>query len=195
MNHQFTGARRHRLLKMHGTVCTDVCHVWSFQNPQELILFDAVGLMAIPDDKMHIFSNSTTRSQYERVPTEIGSGYRAMPDVLHQLHCLNTIRQFTWFQTGHYGPKSPHKLTVPHALQSSEVGNRMHADHCIETIRKVLMCHADVSPLLDIVDPQNPLGRKGDFNIRMKCRNFARLQDWLVENMKIPFAELTDDTA
>jgi len=158
-------------------------------------MFNSVGLMTIPDDKMHIFSNSTTRSQYERVPPEIGDGYRAMPDVLHQLHCLNTIRQFTWFQTGHYGQESPHKLPIPHALQSGDVGNRMHADHCIETIRKVLMCHADVTPLLDIVDPQNPLGRKGDFNIRMKCRSFGRLQDWLIQNMKIPFAELTDGTA
>ncbi|KAI1126440.1 hypothetical protein F5Y10DRAFT_267103 [Nemania abortiva] len=153
------------------------------------------GLMSVPDDKMPLL-NKTASDGFERTLDSKGSGFRAMPDVLHQLHCLNTIRQYTWLQVGgHYGLDSRHNLSVPHALQSNDVGNRMHADHCIETLRKVLMCHSDVTPLFDTVDPANPLGRKGDFNVFTKCRSFSRLQDWLRGNVVIPFAELAEDTA
>jgi hypothetical protein len=127
------------------------------------------------------------------MPQSAGGGYRFVPDVIHQLHCLNTVRQYTWLQSGNYGPESLGKLPVPYSLRSSDVGNRMHADHCIETIRKVLMCHGDTTPLFDVVDLNNPVGRVGNFNLRMKCRSFEKLSDWFAENAKLPFQEAVDD--
>jgi hypothetical protein len=41
----------------------------------------------------------------------------------------------------------------PTELNSTAVGNRMHVDHCIETLRLALMCFADVTPILMLNDP------------------------------------------
>lgn len=78
------------------------------------------------------------------------------------------------------------RLDIPAGLRATDVGNRMHADHCIETIRKTLMCHGDVTPVLAIEDPDSPLGRRADFNIHQKCRDFEKLQGWISENSALP---------
>ena len=63
---------------------------------------------------------------------------------------------------------------------------RGHIDHCIETLRKAIMCTADVTPVLFLNDAARLSGRKSDFNIRKKCRDFGRIQQWTWENMGLP---------
>jgi hypothetical protein len=95
------------------------------------------------------------------------------------------IRMYTWYLTGNYAPPgqgTETRMEVPVGLRASEVGNRMHVDHCIETLRKTLMCHGDVTPLLAIEDPKSPVGHKVDFNIHQKCRDFGKIKKWIKEN-------------
>ena len=77
-------------------------------------------------------------------------------------------------------------MPVPPAFRgSSDIANRMHIDHCLETIRKTLMCHADVTPLLIVADPSNPIGDRPDFNIHQKCRNWDAIREWTTKNRVI----------
>lgn len=67
-------------------------------------------------------------------------------------------------------------------MMNSDVAARMHADHCIETLRLALMCHADTTPALSQLDPSAPHGSRADFGPHHKCRRFDRIQEWLDTN-------------
>ena len=67
-------------------------------------------------------------------------------------------------------------------MLDSVVGARMHTDHCIEALRISLSCHGDTTPYFNILDPNAPLKAQTDFTPQRKCRDFGRLQAWVVEN-------------
>lgn len=69
-------------------------------------------------------------------------------------------------------------------LDSAE-NQRRHVNHCIESVRKALMCHSDLTPMLflNIGEP--------DLNVQKKCRNFDKIRKWAVENK---VAELWEET-
>lgn len=95
-------------------------------------------------------------------------------EVFHQLHCLNLIRQFTWLDR---------YIVRPSDLRGSLVENRMHVDHCIETLRLALMCNADVTPFL-IRDRNNGATRAPlpDFDTFHKCKKWEPLVEWVKRN-------------
>jgi len=96
---------------------------------------------------------------------------------------------YTWLLAGNYAPPgqgTATRMEVPGGLRASDVGNRMHVDHCIETLRKTLMCHGDVTPFLAIEDPKSPIGHKADFNMHQKCRDFGKIKSWIQENFAMP---------
>ena len=67
-------------------------------------------------------------------------------------------------------------------MMNTDVAARMHADHCIETLRLALMCHADTTPALSLLDPEAPRGSRADFGPHHKCRSFDKIQNWILEN-------------
>lgn len=73
-------------------------------------------------------------------------------------------------------------LTQDTSVLASDVGVRMHADHCIDLLRTSIMCHGDTTPFFTVVDPSQPMGARGDFSAHHKCKNFTRLQEWTREN-------------
>ncbi|KAF3038997.1 hypothetical protein E8E12_004863 [Didymella heteroderae] len=54
--------------------------------------------------------NRSESDNLKHVPEDVGTGYVAILEVFHQLHCLNMIRMFTWYQAGKY-PGIPDGLT------------------------------------------------------------------------------------
>ncbi|KAH8879266.1 hypothetical protein GQ53DRAFT_855067 [Thozetella sp. PMI_491] len=134
----------------------------------------------VPEDRISDLNRSKEDNMLH-VPSEAGTGYLALTEVFHQLHCLNLIRMYTWLQAGKYE-------TPPGGLTSTPVGNRMHVDHCIETLRITLMCHGDVTPILVLSDPTAPLGARADFNTHHKCRNFDKISDWITEHKAVSLA-------
>ena len=152
-----------------------------------------LGKVQVPEDRLSLLHKSEELDNvtYKRIPENLGGGFEAILEVTHHLHCLNLIRQYTWLQSGNYGPDSVGKVDTPVDLRSSDVGNRMHVDHCIETLRRVLMCHSDVTPMLSMESTESLIA-KADFNLNMKCRNFAKVQNWIEANVKIPFGQLPD---
>lgn len=67
-------------------------------------------------------------------------------------------------------------------MLASDVGARMHVDHCIEALRISLMCHADTTPFLIIMDPTAPGGARADFSPHHKCRKFEPIRQWTEDN-------------
>lgn len=93
----------------------------------------------------------------------------------------NFIRQYTW--GGYYG-RHPDKVDVPAAIGlDSEVGRRMHVDHCLESIRIALMCHGDITPVgLVRLDDEAPMGGRPDFSPLRKCVKFDGLVQYMQSN-------------
>ncbi|KAG8416356.1 hypothetical protein J3459_007841 [Metarhizium acridum] len=71
-----------------------------------------------------------------------------------------------------YGEGVSGALNVFHQLHC------LHADHCIKILRKSLMCAADVTPMVYLPDEKIKSAYKADFNMRRKCKNFDRIQQW-----------------
>ncbi|PQE07785.1 tat pathway signal sequence protein [Rutstroemia sp. NJR-2017a BVV2] len=90
-------------------------------------------------------------------------GYLANLDVFHELHCLNVIREQVYRE---YYPDKHSK-----ALQLE------HVDHCIDTLRQTMMCHADISLLTYtwIDDYRWPWPR---FEIDHECRSWEGVLNW-----------------
>ncbi|KUJ15076.1 uncharacterized protein LY89DRAFT_589180 [Mollisia scopiformis] len=125
----------------------------------------------VPEDKIHGL-NRTEADHLRRVPSDVGTGYVALIEVFHQLHCLNLIRRYTWFQAGKYD-------YIPIGLSDNPLKNRMHVDHCFEALRISLQCFGDVTPLFIREDPDAPAGARADFDTHHKCRNFEKLEEWI----------------
>ncbi|MCJ1475783.1 hypothetical protein MMC13_004447 [Lambiella insularis] len=134
------------------------------------------GDMNIPEDKMRLL-NRSLQTSWKRTPAKFGGGIEAAAEVFHQLHCLNMIRQYTWLDA---------YATPPPGLDRSPEMSRTHVDHCIETIRRALMCVGDVTPVLVKLDPKAPLGAQAEFSTFHKCRKFDKLVDWMKENVAVP---------
>ena len=62
------------------------------------------------------------------------------------------------------------------------VAGRMHVDHCLEALRLSFMCYSDITPLVLPYDDTRRVGRKLDFSVHHKCRNFDKIVDWVKEN-------------
>ncbi|TLD15798.1 uncharacterized protein PgNI_02498 [Pyricularia grisea] len=134
----------------------------------------------IPEDKIAGL-NRSEKDHLAHVPADVGTGYVALLEVFYQLYCLNMIRMFTWWQAGKY-PGVPSGL---YEAPEDVFRNRMHIDHCLESLRIALMCWGDVTPLLVRLDRQGYDGRKTDFNTHHKCRNWDKIESWMDENWTV----------
>lgn len=90
----------------------------------------------------------------------------------------NMIRTYTWFQVGKYLPGQ-----TPEGLSGDELKDRLHVDHCIESLRISLQCWGDVTPLL--IRLGGSAGAKADFNTHHRCRDFSKIEGWLAENYAV----------
>lgn len=90
----------------------------------------------------------------------------------------NLIRQYTWRD---WYFRHPEIVETPGGMLDSDVGARMHVDHCIEALRLVLMCHGDTTPFFTVMDPSLSVGARGDLSPHHKCRDFEKLRSWVEE--------------
>lgn len=97
-----------------------------------------------------------------------GSGsYGAQLDVYHQLHCLKYIR------------RSLHPAAYPPVESNDTI--KVHIDHCLDTLRQHVMCHADIALVtFDWIDGyRKPFP---NFNIEHECRSFDAVNSWAREH-------------
>ncbi|TQV93104.1 tat pathway signal sequence [Cordyceps javanica] len=136
---------------------------------------------AMPVSKEGIYAlNKTNPDLYYEV---IGSDpaeptYGGIPEVFHQLHCLNLIRQHSW--PIEQFSKDWGDL-YPDFLWDNPVLGRMHVDHCFEALRLALMCTSDITPVLNEHYDDPDFDRKADFNTHHKCRDFDSIAEYVEE--------------
>ncbi|KAH8123821.1 hypothetical protein FP744_10000864 [Trichoderma asperellum] len=102
---------------------------------------------------------------------EPGEKYFASVEVFHQLHCLNLIRTYTYRE---YYDRPENR---PLAFEDPEHILRKHVDHCIDMLRQVLSCNADVG--LITYNWVEHYGIFPDFSTQHKCRKLDNIIKWV----------------
>ena len=106
------------------------------------------------------------------LPRELGGpGFPANVEVLHQLHCLNMVRQALYYNVDYYLANGNGAWKDPESLR------QYHVSHCLDIVRQRLMCSADIG-LLPMVWVEHPFRPIPDFSHNFKCRNFEDIRDW-----------------
>ncbi|PYI07694.1 hypothetical protein BO78DRAFT_366516 [Aspergillus sclerotiicarbonarius CBS 121057] len=95
-------------------------------------------------------------------------------DVWHQLHCLNDLRMLLYPERY---PGMDDLKDENGTIQRDNDAFR-HWDHCIDSLRQAIMCHADVSPISFHVNVPAKTGIFPRLATTHTCRNFTKIQDW-----------------
>ncbi|KAL6903963.1 hypothetical protein GGI43DRAFT_399286 [Trichoderma evansii] len=102
---------------------------------------------------------------------EPGDKYYASVEVFHHLHCLNLIRTYTYRE---YYDRPENR---PVAYSDGEDLLRKHVDHCIDMLRQVISCNADVG--LITFNWVKGFGLTPDFSTQHKCRKLDNIIKWV----------------
>ncbi|EPT00324.1 hypothetical protein FOMPIDRAFT_1030579 [Fomitopsis schrenkii] len=107
------------------------------------------------------------RPSIARFRDEDGGGFHAGIEIGHQLHCLDLLRRQSYIE--HYGPMDDNYVLRPEFY-------RVHLDHCIEMLRQVLMCNANVGLItFDWVEGfRTPFP---NFSTQHKCRDAEKVYE------------------
>ncbi|KJA15269.1 hypothetical protein HYPSUDRAFT_149341 [Hypholoma sublateritium FD-334 SS-4] len=117
-----------------------------------------------------------------RYRPEEGGGYMAALEVTHQLHCLNMLRKYLHFD--YYGHSDPF------FTKSKPETYRMHLEHCVDNLRQVLMCSADVG-MITYEWVRGFSSPYPNFNTRHQCRDFEKIISWGMANgVDIPISQV-----
>ena len=130
--------------------------------------------------------------------------YLIQLDIWHELHCLNDLRMLLYPErfpglaavTDTNGVIDRESINFRHWAKSNSIFsvlkskplsieiarlsrvNFFPADHCVDSIRETLMCHADVSPIpFRINFPANQV-IVPRLATTHTCRNFTKVQEW-----------------
>ena len=116
------------------------------------------------DTNIRIDDDTLSKINKTSIPlNDGGGGYLAALDVHHELHCLNELRKQI------YRDQYPDKHSKEKQLQ--------HANHCIDILRQVLMCHGDVSiQVYDWIDDYR--WPWPNFNTAHTCRKWDAINGW-----------------
>lgn len=104
--------------------------------------------------------------------------YLVQLDVWHELHCLNDLRKILYPEV--YGGLD--KVRLPNGTIDRDNDTFRHWDHCVDSIRQTLMCHADVAPIPFHVNVPINSGVFPRLATTHTCRNFTKVQLWAKEH-------------
>ncbi|KAK7545233.1 tat pathway signal sequence [Phyllosticta citricarpa] len=113
-----------------------------------------------------------------KVREKYGGGFIANVEGMHQLHCLNLLREGLYYNYDYYKAKGEG------AWVNSDHVIRRHVSHCLDIIRQNLMCNVDVGVLGQVwvqFDDDDPFAYV-DFNTKHTCRNFDQIREWAREH-------------
>ncbi|KAI0468728.1 hypothetical protein F4859DRAFT_201021 [Xylaria cf. heliscus] len=104
--------------------------------------------------------------------------YVGVLGVYHHLHCLNNLRRRIHWD--YYGPRMA-------GLKHLEGLSKEHSDHCIDTIRQALMCHANTGVYTSEwnYETHNP-SRNLESRSPSTCVRWDSLNDWARDRALVP---------
>ncbi|KAI4870513.1 hypothetical protein F4820DRAFT_403992 [Hypoxylon rubiginosum] len=103
-------------------------------------------------------------------------GYPVLIEATHQLHCLNLLRRYSYFNFN-YTSETEHVALSG----TTEYYQKLHVDHCVEYLRYRLMCTADVG-----IVPFVWAGKSGKLTADMDrmhtCRDYEAVRQFVKQN-------------
>ncbi|KAK8859011.1 Tat pathway signal sequence [Apiospora arundinis] len=132
----------------------------------------APGIRLTEDDLKTLNKTDTPGRRLHRIPDEYGGGYLGLLEVFHMLHCLDALREATFYNWPYYEQNVSRKAVI------------IHHDHCIDALRMSIMCTSDVTPIT-FYDSEALPGRQyplPDFSSLHTCRNFDAILEWNKNN-------------
>lgn len=120
----------------------------------------------------HAHIPATNPSEYHVPPKKFVPSSSLPPEFPTDIP-KNMIRQYTYISS--YSSPPPGFNVSPEIV-------RTHIDHCIETLRRSLMCTGDATPMPIQADPDAPTGASAKFSTHHKCRRWAKLTEWMEKN-------------
>ncbi|SMY20992.1 unnamed protein product [Zymoseptoria tritici ST99CH_1A5] len=106
-------------------------------------------------------------------------------EVYHQLHCLNVLRKLLYPERYHL----LERVSWKNGTINRESYGFKHWDHCVETLRQTLVCHADVAPLSWHVNVPFNRGIYPRLASTHTCRNFSQINKWAEEHQAPEFTQ------
>ncbi|PWY86576.1 hypothetical protein BO94DRAFT_586161 [Aspergillus sclerotioniger CBS 115572] len=91
--------------------------------------------------------------------------------VFHQLHCLKTLWQYTYFD--YY--KSQNKI-----FQLPEQDIHSHLDHCVDFLRQALMCQSDTS-IITFHSAEGYDLPVPSYEVPRTCSDFESIRTWVLD--------------
>ncbi|KAF3479414.1 uncharacterized protein GIQ15_06390 [Arthroderma uncinatum] len=142
-----------------------------FVGPEVDQAWDDLGVhhrsIALPEDAGEKYG--IKKGQVKRA-REQGGGYLVNVEVFHHLHCLDMLRQVSYYSYDHYMKKGEG------AFKNTEDILKLHAEHCLDMLRQQIMCTADTGVFGQWF--VRGIGPFVDFNTKHKCKNFEQIRDW-----------------
>lgn len=122
----------------------------------------------LTNTNIRLTAEEVERMNVTSVQLADGSGdYLASLDVYHELHCVKYIH---------------HYIHGDYYNEPTAVPAEMHVDHCLDTIRKFIMCRADVAmQTLYWTDEQRTPAH--NFETEHECLNWEALDAWAASRM------------
>ena len=126
---------------------------------------DAAWDELLQNTNIRVSATDLRRIDRNSIPLADGSGdYMAGLDVYHQLHCVKYLRHYLYAE--YYNTSGAGEPSVAE-----------HVDHCLDSLRQVVMCGADVSLITyDWLD--NYAAPYPNFDVVHQCRSFEAVDKW-----------------
>jgi hypothetical protein len=104
--------------------------------------------------------------------------YLVQLDVFHELHCLNDLRK-AFYPDVHGGIEA---TRWPNGTINYDHEAYQHWEHCLDSLRQTIMCHADVAPIPFHVNVPANFGIFPRLATTHTCKNFTKIQEWAWEH-------------
>ncbi|GAB1319328.1 hypothetical protein MFIFM68171_09538 [Madurella fahalii] len=153
-------------------------HPWNLEPSDELDavwneLLYALNVRVTSSELDMVGEDKTNRVQVN------GSDYAGVLGVFHHLHCLNNLRRVVHWD--YYGPRLAN-------AKHPEGYSKEHSDHCIDTLRQALMCHANTAIYTAewTDDPHSPVNKELRSDAVTTCVNWDALNGWARQRALVP---------
>ncbi|KAH7374107.1 hypothetical protein BKA64DRAFT_586817 [Cadophora sp. MPI-SDFR-AT-0126] len=157
------------------------------------------GRIGFPYEKLGLINKSTEAFEWWTLPQPRDKDVIAMSEgnvridvlpVMHQVHCVGVLWLFAHRNEWDF-------RTI---MNKTDDFMKIHSRHCSVVLMKMIMCMADVTPVLFQRDNGNPISGSGLGEWKTKdaprrCKKFDKLWEWEKQNSICPMACLPEDIA
>ncbi|XXH03065.1 hypothetical protein Hte_009455 [Hypoxylon texense] len=103
----------------------------------------------------------------ERLAELEGGGYPATLGVYHEIHCVRQLRLYLFKETYY-----------PNLTEAHEAYLHSHLDHCLEALRRIVMCHGNTA--LHSFEWEDPTAElpAAKSNAKLNCVKWSSIEEW-----------------